>query len=174
MSGMSRRSFLKLGACAAGGVCAGEALSEAAASREAPDRPTITTVLPYPRLKLANSAQLKAGVEIRLTYPDNDSPISLLKLGKKAINGIGPDSDIVAYSRLCSHMGGALDFRPDTGAFHCPLHYARFDAAKGGLTVIGQATDNLPQIRLEVDGTGDIYAVGIMGLVYGRRANILG
>jgi arsenite oxidase small subunit len=48
-----------------------------------------------------------------------------------------------------------------------------FDAAKGGLIVIGQATDNLPQLELEVDAKGDIYAVGVRGLIYGRQANIL-
>ncbi len=174
MSDISRRSFLKFGACVAGGLCASEALGEAAAPRETAARPALTTVLPYPRLKLAHATQLKTGVELRLTYPDKESPISLLKLGKKAINGIGPDADIVAYSRLCSHMGGSLNFRPSAGEFQCPLHYARFDAAKSGLIIIGQATDNLPQLQSHMDRKGDIYAVGILGLVYGRRANILG
>jgi arsenite oxidase small subunit len=108
-----------------------------------------------------------------LTYPDKSSPISLLKIGREVVNGVGPARDIVAFSRYCTHMGGSLTYRFETGAFHCPLHYAMFDASKGGLIVIGQATDNLPQIELEVDSQGDIYAVGIKGLIYGRQANIL-
>lgn len=90
------------------------------------------------------------------------------------MNGVGPDQDIVAFSQLCSHMSGTLDFRPATGALHCPLHYAMFDPAKGRLTIIGQATDNLPQIQLEIDAEGQIFAVGVLGLIYGRQANILG
>ena len=30
-----------------------------------------------------------------------------------------------------------------------------------------------PRIELELDATGDIYAVGVKGLLYGRQANVL-
>jgi arsenite oxidase small subunit len=133
----------------------------------------LTTTLRYPRTRLANLKELSVGKNLSLTYPDKFSPISLLKLGRKAVNGVGHDQDIVAFSRYCTHMGGTLTYQAETGAYHCPLHYAMFDAAKGGLIVIGQATDNLPQVELEVDAKGDIYAVGVKGLIYGRQANIL-
>jgi arsenite oxidase small subunit len=141
--------------------------------REAEAAGTLATTLPYPRRKLANIKDLKVGQEIKTTYPDKASPVSLLKLGKRAINGVGPDQDIVAFSRYCSHMGGTLNYKPETGAFHCPQHYTLFDPQKGGLMVIGQGTDNLPQIDLEVDAKGDIYATGVQGLIYGRQANVL-
>lgn len=173
MSDISRRHFLKLGACVVGGACAASALPATGHVGEAVAASTLTTTLPYPRVKLANLTDLKAGRELTLSYPDKSSPISLLKFGKRVLAGVGPDQDIVAFSRYCTHMGGTLQFKADTGAFHCPLHYAMFDAQKGGLTVIGQATDNLPQIELEIDTQGDIYAVGIKGLIYGRQANVL-
>lgn len=174
MSELSRRTFLKTGVCVISGLCAGGAIPESVAARQALSHPTLSMTLPYPRLKLSTMNQLKSAKELKVSYPDKDSPVRLIKLGKKAINGVGPDFDIVAFSQICSHMGGSLEFRPATGAFHCPLHYAMFDAAKSGLVIIGQATDNLPQIQLEVDEKGNIFAVGVLGLIYGRQANILG
>ncbi|MDR4496052.1 MAG: arsenate reductase (azurin) small subunit [Nitrospirales bacterium] len=173
MSDLSRRHFLKLGACLAGGACAGTVLPMAEASQEAKEASTLTTTLPYPRLKLVNISELEIRHEMRLTYPDVDSPISLIKFGTRILHGIGPEGDIVAFSRYCTHMGGHLQFKADTGAFHCPLHFAMFDAQKSGLMVIGQATDNLPQVELEMDDRGDIYAFGVKGLIYGRQANVL-
>ena len=174
MSDLSRRTFLKTGACAIGGLCAGGALPESVSGQQVAAHPTLSMTLPYPRLQLATVPQLARAGGLLVSYPDPASPVRLLKLGKTAVNGVGPERDIVAFSQLCSHMGGTLDFRPATGALHCPLHYALFDPAKGGLTVIGQATDNLPQIQLEVDPQGNIFAVGVLGLIYGRQANILG
>ncbi|MEQ1626542.1 MAG: arsenate reductase (azurin) small subunit [Nitrospira sp.] len=173
MSELSRRHFLKLGACVVGGACAASALPAAGHAGEAVTPSTLTTTLPYPRVKLTRLTDLKAGQELMLSYPDKTSPISLLKFGKRVLSGVGPDQDIVAFSRYCTHMGGTLQFKMETGAFHCPLHYAMFDAQKGGLTVIGQATDNLPQVELEIDARGNIYAVGIKGLIYGRQTNVL-
>ena len=173
MSEISRRRFLKLGACVVGGACAADALPSLTHATESGELATLKTTLPYPRMKLASIGQLKIGREQLSTYPDQASPVVLLKLGRPAVNGVGPDRDIVAFSRRCSHMGGTLSFRPDTATFHCPLHSAMFDAEKGGLLVIGQATDNLPQLELEVDAAGDVFAVGIRGLLYGRQANVL-
>ena len=173
MSEISRRRFLKLGACVVGGACAADALPSLTHATESGELATLKTTLPYPRMKLASIGQLKIGREQLSTYPDQASPVVLLKLGRPAVNGVGPDRDIVAFSRRCSHMGGTLNFRQGTGTLHCPLHYAMFDAQKGGLLVIGQATDNLPQLELEVDAAGNVFAVGISGLLYGRQANIL-
>lgn len=173
MSDLSRRHFLKLGACVVGGACAANTVAATGHAGEAEAASTLTTTLPYPRVKLTRLTDLKTGQELMLSYPDKASPISLLKFGRQVLAGVGPDQDIVAFSRYCTHMGGSLQFKPDTGAFHCPLHYATFDAQKGGLTVIGQATDNLPQIELEIDAKGNIYAVGVKGLIYGRQANVL-
>ena len=173
MSDVSRRNFFKLGACVVGGACAAGALPQLTEPARAADRSTLATTLPYPRIKLAALTQLTTGKEQPATYPDQASPIVLLKLGRPAVHGVGPDHDIVAFSRRCSHMGGMLTFRPETGTFHCPLHYAMFDAQKSGLMIIGQATDNLPQIELDIDAAGDIYAVGVKGLLYGRQANVL-
>lgn len=173
MSKLSRRTFLKLGACVVGGACTTSTVPPVGQAAEPQACSTMTTILPYPRTRLTNLTELSVGNSLSLTYPDTSSPISLVKLGREAVNGVGPDRDIVGFSGYCTHMGGTLTYRAETGAFHCPLHYAMFDASKGGLIVIGHATDNLPQLELEVDARGEIYAVGIKGLIYGRQANIL-
>ena len=115
MSDVSRRNFLRLGACVVGGACAAHALPALPQTAEAHDLSTLKTTLPYPRILLAAIGQLKAGVEHVIAYPDESSPIVLLKLGRPVIDGIGPDQDIVAFSRRCSHMGGTLAFRAETG-----------------------------------------------------------
>jgi arsenite oxidase small subunit len=69
-------------------------------------------------------------------------------------------------------MGGPLD-----GTYKakyqvlgpCPLHLTTFDLTKHGMVASGHATESLPQIVLELQGD-DIYAVGVMGLVYGHAS----
>ncbi|MBI1906526.1 MAG: arsenate reductase (azurin) small subunit, partial [Rhodocyclales bacterium] len=52
----------------------------------------------------------------------------------------------------------------------CPMHLTTFDLTKHGMVVAGHGTESLPQILLEVEGD-DIYAVGVMGLIYGYADN---
>ncbi|RMD72280.1 MAG: arsenite oxidase small subunit, partial [Bacteroidetes bacterium] len=55
----------------------------------------------------------------------------------------------------------------------CPCHYSIFDPEKGGQQVCGQGVANLPQIELAYDSATDsVRAVGVIGLIYGRTANI--
>ena len=47
-----------------------------------------------------------------------------------------------------------------------------FDLTRHGMVVAGHATDNLPQVVLELEGD-DIYAQGVLGLIYGYSSNTL-
>ena len=129
--------------------------------------------LDYPASRLGNLKDLKVNEPKDVFYPDADSPGVLLKLGVRVDGGIGPDGDIVAFSTLCPHKGFPLAFRADDRSLNCPGHYSRFDCEKGGLQIMGQATQNLPQFRLRVDQNGDIFAVGVDELIYGRLSNVL-
>jgi arsenite oxidase small subunit len=53
----------------------------------------------------------------------------------------------------------------------CPFHLSMFDLTKHGIITSGSATQSLPQIMLEVKGD-EIYAIGVMGLVYGFSDNM--
>ncbi|WP_322814083.1 arsenate reductase (azurin) small subunit [Chloroflexus sp.] len=194
-SRLDRRSFLKLssisGAAAVLAACAAPppaptavpptAVPQASVPTAAPapspvvvtetvEVPVIGAVLPYPRLKIATLNDLQSGA-FGASYPDQFSPIQILKIGKKVPGGVGPDGDIVAYSGLCTHMGCPMNYDPATKIFVCPCHYSYFDAAADAMLINGPATQNLPRITLEVEGQ-DIYAVAVEGLIYGRPHNL--
>ena len=196
---VSRRDFLAGLGYSAGGVVIGLAVGGFAASRGGDrDTPggvaqvatspsaaptatadTETQVLPaiataYPRLRIASVSELQVGDVVDFEYPTEGSEASLVRLGRTAAGGIGPDGDVVAFSTDCTHMGCPLRgfYRPEHGIFGpCACHFTTFDLAHRGMVVIGQATENLPQILLDVDGD-DIVAVGTLGIIYGFRDNL--
>lgn len=127
--------------------------------------------LPYKRQRIANIKDVKLHEPIFFNYPDPDSPAILVKIGRPAIGGVGPDKDIVAFSALCTHQGCPLSY--SNGRFICKCHYSMFDPAKNGQTYQGHASEWLPQIRLRVDSKGDIYAEAVEGLIWGRVINLI-
>ena len=131
----------------------------------------VPVVKRYERVRLANVRDLRVGQPLIREYMGK--PVIVLKLGEPALGGVGPDRDIVAFSSLCTHMGGGLVYDRRTRTLICPVHYSQFDPARGGMVVVGHATEYLPQLALEYDErTGDIYAVGFLRLVYGVESNL--
>jgi len=127
----------------------------------------------FKKQKIAKLSALKIGEPVSFNYPFADVRNILVRLGTPGGGGIGTDKDIVAFNQQCTHMGGPLDgtYKPKYQALGpCPLHLTTFDLTKHGMVISGHATESLPQIVLEVQGD-DIYATGVMGLVYGY-ANI--
>jgi len=128
--------------------------------------------LPYKAMKVANLADLKTGQPVYFNYPDDRSQAILVKLGRVALGGVGPDRDVVAFSASCTHMGCPVQFK--NGRFVCPCHYSMFDPAKNGEVYQGLAVEYLPQIPLKVvKQSGDIFAQGVEGLIWGRVSNLL-
>ena len=130
----------------------------------------------YPKVRLARIDALKTGEPLDFVYPLAQHRSFLVKLGERASDGVGPDGDIVAFSYICSHMGCPLleQYKPAHNVIGpCPCHYSTFDLSKNGILVIGQATQSLPQVVLETDGR-HIFAIGVMGLVYGQSNNLTG
>lgn len=127
------------------------------------------------RKKIGSLSQLKIDEPVEFRYPSAEKSFShqLIKLGVSAGGGVGAEQDIVAFSLFCPHMGGPLH---GTYKGHhkvmgpCPMHLTTFDLTRHGMLVSGHATQSLPQVILEVEGD-DIFAVGIMGLIYGRHNN---
>jgi arsenite oxidase small subunit len=74
---------------------------------------------------------------------------------------------------LCPHRGYPLNYSARDRTLDCPGHYSRFDAEKGGLELWGHAAQNLPQFKFMIDRGGDIYAVAVDELIYGRLNNVL-
>ncbi len=166
---LSRREFLLTGGTAVAIIALGD-LAWAAEKGLALQRAT------YPRRHVGRLSQLTVDQAVYFKYPwdDFNSTNMLVKLGVPAGGGVGPDQDIVAFSTLCTHMGGLLQGRYK--AAHkvlgpCPFHLTTFDLTRHGIVVAGQATESLPQIVLETT-RDEIWATGVMGLIYGYHSNL--
>lgn len=168
---MNRRSFLLTSGVTTATVMVaihtGEGLAQAPA-----------VVATYPRKLVAKLSELKSDEPVDFSYPDDNaySESMLVKLGRKAGGGLGPDRDVVAFNYTCTHQGGPLQGTyqsADKALGPCPLHLTTFDLTRHGIFISGQAYQSLPQVLLELDGD-DIYAVGMFGLIYGRFDNLQG
>lgn len=89
-----------------------------------------------------------------------------------------PDEYFVAYSRVCTHMGGYLlspvdgeqtadgyrrplvEGDPEAHTVHCPCHFTAYDLIADGRVVVGQATCRLPQLQLEPAGDKKVRVKG--------------
>ncbi len=167
---MSRRSFLFRSGAVVGGTVVlnhipgmeGQALA--------------AEIARYPRMLIGKLSRLKVDKPVKFNYPDKgaNSQSLLIKLSAEAGGGISPKHDVVAFNSLCTHMGGLMGttYRPaDQVLGPCPLHQSTFDLTRHGMVVSGHATESLPQVLLELDGD-NIYAVGMLGLIYGRYDNL--
>ena len=166
---VSRREFLKF----TGGVAAGAAaMPGTAEAATAADAGRVT--LPFTAKAIGKAGGLAANAPTNFTYPDASSPCALLKMGSPVPGGVGPNSDIVAYSTMCTHMGCPVTYDTTQRIFRCPCHFSTFDAEKNGQIICGQATENLPRIVLQYNSANDtVTAVAVEGLLYGRQSNIL-
>ncbi len=176
-SNPKRRFFLRTlgstGAAAVGVMALPGALSQ----RLVPNAHGTEVVRRYPTVYVADIGALAEGEPISFEYPDEQHSCLLMKLGSPAMDGVGPDTDIVAFSTICPHMGCSIagnyhSDRPDILG-PCPCHFSCFDLSRQGFQIQGQATESLPQVMLEVVGE-TIHAIGIRGLLYGRHDNLIG
>ncbi len=132
----------------------------------------------YPRKKVGQLSALRQDKPVTIQYPGDaeGQKALLIKLGEPALDGIGPDRDVVAFSAFCTHQGGPLEdqYNAKTKTMGpCEFHLSEFDLTRHGIMVSASAVQNLPQIVLELEGD-DIYAVGVLGLIYGYPDNLLG
>ncbi len=69
------------------------------------------------------------------------------------------DTSIVAYSKICTHLGcPAALYEQTTQHILCPCHQSTFDAPRGARVLFGPATRPLPQLPLMVDAQGYLAA----------------
>ena len=167
---MNRRQFLLTGGIATTVVMVG--------IPGMPEAQTPAAISTYPRKLIARLSELEVDVPLDFEYPDEGEYAEsiLVKLGKQAGGGLGPDKDVVAFNYTCTHQGGPLQGTyqaADKALGPCPLHLTTFDLTRHGIFISGQAYQSLPQVLLELDGD-DIYAVGMFGLIYGRFDNLQG
>jgi arsenite oxidase small subunit len=171
----SRRNFLKISVVlsailAAGGIAAvTKSVTDRVSSSTGPVTPST-----FPRVKISNVTSLTQDQVVSFYYPLDNEPNILVKIGQKAVGGVGPDGDIVAFSQLCQHLGCDYAYQaPGTSPAcnanykapapvgYCCCHGSIYDFTKGGSVLGGPAPNPVPQVILEVDTNGDIYATGM-------------
>jgi arsenite oxidase small subunit len=136
--------------------------------------PAGSTTLAYPMLAVGKAKAMPVNQAVAFNYPDASSLCWAIRMGSPVPGGVGPNSDIVAYSGMCTHMGCPVSYEAGTRTFKCGCHFSIFDPENNGQMVCGQATEDLPQVMLEYDAKTDgVRAVAINGLLYGRQSNVL-
>jgi arsenite oxidase small subunit len=168
----SRREFLYIAGAAGSGAAMFFLLPKVFGSG---DGGTGAMVGVFPRVRVASLSELEVGVPASFDYPQIGQTNILVKMGEPVIGGVGPDEDIVAFSKLCTHMGCPIsEYQHDYKVLGpCPCHYTTFDLIHGGMVTMGQATESLPQILLDVDGDS-VVAGGVFRLVYGYNNTLEG
>jgi arsenite oxidase small subunit len=180
-----RRNFLKATVVASAALAIGGMAAVAKVADETGGDTTSTTgVLAFPRYLIqdsttgqtANIKTLQTNQYLTFNYPLDNEPNFIMKLGVPAVNGVGPDGDIVAFSDTCQHLGCPPGFVYPGGpgpfcntsysgkrpVMYCCCHGSIYDVTNAAKVIGGPAPYPVPQVMLEVDaGTGDIYAVGM-------------
>lgn len=180
MAELTRREFLLIGA-AGGAVVAvgviiplsrmvdpGTAAAAGSTTTTLGQPPPAAVVELFPRVRVASLSDVSTSKPFKFQYPLQGQHNVLVKLGSPVASGMGPGQDIVAYSSICTHMGCVLEeYNSEWKALGpCPCHFSTFDLANDGMVTLGQATQNLPRVLLDVEGD-DVYATGVVRLVYG-------
>jgi ubiquinol-cytochrome c reductase iron-sulfur subunit len=68
---------------------------------------------------------------------------------------------IVAFSKICTHVGCPISlYEQQTHHVLCPCHQSTFDLTDGARVIFGPAGHPLPQLRISVNGEGNLVALG--------------
>ena len=66
---------------------------------------------------------------------------------------------IIAYSKICTHVGCPVGlYEQQTHHLLCPCHQSTFDATNDMNVIFGPAKRPLPQLKIQVDGSGYLVA----------------
>jgi len=127
------------------------------------------------RQKIANLKDLTPGSAIYFSYPKTGDPKIDNDPFRQYILVMTLEGELRVYSRVCVHLWCLPTYLPQKGALICPCHGSVY-REDDGVAVEGPAayqpypTNALPMGRIEVDGNGDIWLVGVEGRVgYGRE-----
>jgi Rieske Fe-S protein len=70
--------------------------------------------------------------------------------------------DYHAFNRVCTHLQCFVNYDPVSQTIQCPCHGSSYDASTGAV-IGGPAPNALPEIVLETDSDGEVYAVNAIG-----------
>jgi arsenite oxidase small subunit len=120
---------------------------------------------------VATLAELESHEPVEFTLDDGTEAF-VVKLHGPAQGGVGPEESIVAFSRLCPHMGCPIDVAEGVDAERghfgpCGCHQSLFDIRRSGRMVHGRASTNLCRIELSVRD-GAVWTTGAKQLDFGQ------
>jgi len=98
---------------------------------------------------VANVNNLQVETPVLFEYPAG-YPSSLVK---------NQDGSMTAVSMLCTHVCCQLSYDAASKVYYCPCHGSVFDFT--GRVVRGPASTDLPTIQLRVDGSGNVFPMGV-------------
>jgi Rieske Fe-S protein len=90
------------------------------------------------------------GATYLFSYPSDDDPAVLLRVN---------ETEIVAFSQQCTHLGCVVYYQPDQSRWHCPCHEGNFDALTGEV-LSGPPQRSLGRIDVEIRDDRMIWALG--------------
>ena len=93
---------------------------------------------------------VEIGATFLFSYPEPRDPAILLRLS---------DTEVVAFSQKCTHLGCVVYYEAEESRWHCPCHEGNFDALTGAV-LSGPPTRPLGRIDVEVRDDGKIWALG--------------
>lgn len=157
----SRRDFLKV-AMTMSAILAFGGIGTVLKAISNPAPPGTTGSLVFPHIQVADKT-LAVNQPVYFNYPLDNTPNFLVKLGQKAVGGVGPDQDIVAFSEICQHLGCNVAYQSQSGGAvgNCHCHGSVFDLLQSAKVIAGPSPRPLPQVLLEVDASGNIFAKGM-------------
>jgi arsenite oxidase small subunit len=160
----SRRDFLKV-AMTMSAILAFGGIATVLKAISNPAPPMATSVaLTFPRIQVADKT-LSMNQPVYFNYPLDNTPNFLVKLGQKAAGGVGPNQDIVAFSEICQHLGCNVAYQAQGSSGgpigNCHCHGSIFDLLQSAKVIAGPSPRPLPQVQLEVDSSGNIFAKGM-------------
>jgi Rieske Fe-S protein len=67
-----------------------------------------------------------------------------------------------AFNRVCTHLQCFVNYDPESETIQCPCHGSAYDPGTGAV-ISGPAPNALPEIVLEEDANGNVYALNAVG-----------
>ena len=140
---VTRRGYLRILTVLSGGLALGNVAVAAGLFERRTQGATAEVLV------TEDATSIPIGGSVRFTYPSENDPAVLLRLG---------DDAFVAYSTVCTHLACDVLWREDVGDLYCPCHDGHFEPVTGRPTA-GPPNRPLPEILLERRGDA-IVAVG--------------
>lgn len=139
---VTRREFTRILVAGAGAIAAGNVGLAIWTQLRSVNEGTPRAIVPLDRVGIGETHLFR--------YPGEDDPAVLLRVN---------ETDVVAFSQKCTHLGCVVFYEAEEQRWHCPCHEGNF-AARTGAVLSGPPTRPLGRIEVEVRDDGQVWALG--------------